>query len=373
MFVLPGVGFVGGVRTVAMYAHHLTRRGHQVTVVSRKSSSPSMKARVRSLLRRGWTRSARGGPSYLDELGVDHVVVHGDRSIEDRDVPGADVIVATYWLTAEWVSALSPEKGAKVHFIQGDDADNESVPAERVHATWRLPFHRVVCSEWLRELARSRYGVECSLVPNGVDLDHFSSPVRGRQSRPTVGVVYAIEPQKACGVALDAYAMASRRIPGLRLVAFGSVAAVPELPLPRGTEFTWCPAQRHIPEIYAQCDAWLWPSRREGFGLPILEAMACRTPVIAAPAGAAVELLALGGGVLLRESDPTLMADAIVRVCTAPDAEWRTWSTRARETAERHDWSVSTGLLEAVLERAVRDRNVPPAVPGAGGPLWDGR
>jgi len=44
--------------------------------------------------------------------------------------------------------------------------------------------------------------------------------------------------------------------------------------------------------------------------LPILEAMACRTPVIGTPAGPAPELLGAGGGILVRPEDPADMAMA---------------------------------------------------------------
>ena len=72
------------------------------------------------------------------------------------------------------------------------------------------------------------------------------------------------------------------------------------MPLPRDTEFHLRPPQDRIRDIYSKCDAWLFGSRSEGFGLPILEAMACRTPVIGTPAGAAPELLGDGRGILSR-------------------------------------------------------------------------
>ena len=69
------------------------------------------------------------------------------------------------------------------------------------------------------------------------------------------------------------------------------------VPLPPGSMFVRQPAQDMIRDIYGQCDVWLFSSRSEGFGLPLLESMACRTPVIATPAGAAPELCAGGGGI----------------------------------------------------------------------------
>ncbi len=311
-----------------------------------------------SLVRgRGWPRTPRPQPSHLDGAGIDHRSINRSRAITDRDLPDADVVIATWWLTAEWVAALSPRKGVKVHFVQGHESEIPGQPQARVAATWRLPLHRIVCSRWLLKIATEQYGDSAaSYVPNGVDLDQFSAPPRDKQARPTVGFVYSEAWIKGCDVAAAAFAMAARRLPGLRLLCFGSTPVHPSVPLPPGAEYSLRPSQSHIPKLYRSCDAWLWPSRREGFGLPILEAMACRTPLIAAPAGAARELLANGGGILLAGAEPSAMADAIERVCGLPPAEWRDLSAQARLVATRHEWDHSATLFEAALELAI-ERN----------------
>jgi glycosyltransferase involved in cell wall biosynthesis len=81
--------------------------------------------------------------------------------------------------------------------------------------------------------------------------------------------------------------------------------------------------------------------------------MACRTPVIATPAGAAPELLGSGGGVLVPQENPAAMADAIERICTLPDAQWRALSDRAHATACGYTWHHATDLFEAALRCAI--------------------
>ena len=78
--------------------------------------------------------------------------------------------------------------------------------------------------------------------------------------------------------------------------------------------------------------------------------MACGTPVIAAPAGAAPELLAEGGGSLLLGPDPTAMADEIDHIVRMSPEEWRALSGEAREVASRHGWASSVRLFESVLQ-----------------------
>jgi glycosyltransferase involved in cell wall biosynthesis len=215
-------------------------------------------------------------------------------------------------------------------------------------------MHKMVVSKWLIELARDRYGdPTASYVPNAVDMDQFNAPPRGKQPAPTVGMMYSEDRFRGCDIALAALERAARVLPTVRLVAFGRMPMAPSLPVPKGTEYICEPSQEVIPEIYSRCDAWLWASRREGFGLPLLEAMACRTPVIATPAGAAPELVSQGGGRLVAHDDPAGMARAIEEICTLSDPAWRAISERAHVTAKQHTWARSTDLFENALRKAI--------------------
>ena len=123
--------------------------------------------------------------------------------------------------------------------------------------------------------------------------------------------------------------------------------------MPAGSEFRKQPPQDVLKEIYGKCDAWLFSSRSEGFGLPLLEAMACRTPVIATPAGAAPDLCAGGGGILVPRDDPAAMARAIERIAAMPDGAWRELSAKAHQTASQYSWDDATIRFEAALRQAV--------------------
>jgi glycosyltransferase involved in cell wall biosynthesis len=96
--------------------------------------------------------------------------------------------------------------------------------------------------------------------------------------------------------------------------------------------------------LYRSAAALVYPSRYEGFGLPLLEAMQCGTPVIAARSSSIPEVVG-DAGVLLDPDDDTAWSDAIERVLDdAPHREQLrcaglararefTWSRTARETA----------------------------------------
>ena len=119
--------------------------------------------------------------------------------------------------------------------------------------------------------------------------------------------------------------------------------------MPEWVKYESRPPQDRIPQIYAACDAWLFTSRAEGFGLPILEAMACRTPVIATPAGAAPDLIDGRNGRLV-EADPEAFVAAL-RDLLAGD--WTAASTAAWDTAQRHDVGTAARAFEDALKAAV--------------------
>lgn len=338
---------------IAIYADRLKKRGHEVQVVSVPYPKPSWRQQIRSFRRHQEWIQAGFQPSHFDSLKFPYQVTSHAPPVTDADVPDADVVIATWWETADWVATLSRCKGAKAYFIQHHEVF-EYLPVERVKATYSLPLYKITIAQWLVDLMRDTYGdSDVSLVPNSVDLDVFQVPPRKKQPVPTVGVMYSNLLWKGCDISLDAVRRATQQIPSLQLLAFGHTPPLAELPLPDRTRYTPCPKDRQIRDIYASCDAWLFGSRFEGFGLPILEAMACRTPVIAAPAGAAPELVSPGGGILVNAEDPDDMARAIAQISALSEADWQKMSETAYQTVSRYTWEDATDRFEQALQIAI--------------------
>ena len=356
-FILPHAGLAGGIRVVAIYAEMLQRRGHEVSVVSVPKAVPNWQSKLKSLVKgRGWPAHPLKKGSHFDGVDVPHRVLESFRPIVDDDVPDGDVVIATWWLTAEWVANLSKSKGAKAYFVQHHELHNY-LPIKRVKATYTLPLHKITIAQWLVDLMASEYG-DCNvdLVPNSVDLQQFSAAPRSKQANPTVGIMYSTIDWKGCDLSLKAFDLAARQIPNLQLVAFGKHQPTADLPLPAGAKFIYQPAQDTIKDIYASCDAWLFGSRVEGFGLPILEAMACRTPVIGTPVGAAPELLAEGAGIIVPPEDPAAMAQAIAGIDKLSAAQWRSMSDLAYSVATDYTWENAADLFESALHHTINSR-----------------
>ena len=204
--------------------------------------------------------------------GLDHRQIESHREITAGDVPDADVVVATWWETAEWVARYPASKGAKAYFIQHHEV-HEGLPEERVDATWTLPMHKIVIANWLADLSRERFGdSDYSLVPNSVDTAQFNAPPREKQKMPTVGMMYSHVPFKGCDISLKAFNIAAAKVPGLEagLVREPRADAGASVARRRGFHAAAAAAKRSVKSM-PRADAWLFASRSEGFGLPILE------------------------------------------------------------------------------------------------------
>lgn len=353
-FVLPNAGLSGGIRVIAIYANQLKQRGHEVVIVSNPEII-TMRRKVKSLL------LGRGLPkpeySYLDGTDIEHRILERARPVTDADVPDADVVIATYYTTAEGVLRLSRAKGAKAIFIQGYEVEEGRVNS-KLDSVWRMPMHKIAVSKWLVELAREKFGDSVvSHVRNSVDLSQFHAVPRAKGVVPTLGLLYSRSWFKGCRTSLDALKHVAARLPSLRLVCFGAEQPSRDLRLPPYAEFHYKPPQDKLRRLYEKCDAWLCGSNREGFGLTVLEAMACRCPAVSTRAGGLMDIIEDGmNGYLVEVGDAKGLADRALHVLSLAQEEWRRMSNAAYHTASRYTWDDATDLFEKSLELALARR-----------------
>jgi glycosyltransferase involved in cell wall biosynthesis len=209
--------------------------------------------------------------------------------------------------------------------------------------------HVVAVSESVRRYVGD--GVATSVIPNGVDPEHFASScsrARMRESLgllPTdfvVGFVGRMAPEKRVEVLIEMLAGAPRHFKGL-FVGWGPLHA--EL-LRRANElipgrFAVASADRYLGDYYHAMDAFCLPSGSEGCALALLEAMLCGLPVIATPVGAAPELIVDRVNGVLAEGSPSAFRDAARLVEQYP--HWaRAIGAEAKATAER--WGLGPAM-----------------------------
>jgi glycosyltransferase involved in cell wall biosynthesis len=368
-FLSPSDNISGGTRVVAIYAQRLMERGHQVLVVTCAPDRLSLRQKAHAIMKRDWQQLQNDGvsqPGHIQLSGVPHKVLDRPRAITAADLPDADIIIATWWETALWMHAMPASKGRKVHLIQGYEVWLAPEASSQVDDALRLPNLKIAISSDLKQTIETKLGnLDINVVPNAVDLIQFDATARNKQEQPTVGFVYAHAAIKGADICARACELAQETIPQLKVLAFGADRPCSDVPLPAGTEFFYRPEQAELKQIYARCDAWLFGSRLDSFGLPILEAMACRTPVIAVPIGAAQDLLGDGTGILVAKESPEEMAAAIVAICCQTPGEWQQRSDRAYRKAHGYSWEDATNRILEVLSQkrvcslATNDASIP--------------
>ncbi len=243
-------------------------------------------------------------------------------------------------------------------------------PLNRWYLNLALPLycrrasHLIAVSEHTRQDVIATYGI----APHKITVVHEAADPRFQpQPAATVGEVRAryglpqryllfvgtIEPRKNLSRLLDAFAAAHANglTDGLVVVGRkgwlteGFFARLESFALRERVLLPGYVPDSDLPAVYSAAQALVMPSLDEGFGLPILEAMACGTPVVASNAACLPEI----GGAAARYFDPTdteAMAEAIRAVLRDPalQAHMRqeglaqaarfSWQRAAQETAQ---------------------------------------
>jgi glycosyltransferase involved in cell wall biosynthesis len=205
-----------------------------------------------------------------------------------------------------------------------------------------------------------------AVVPGGVE-DRFA-PVTDaaqlRQARRHLGVgdapfvlaIGVLEPRKNLNRLMDAFFAlkeSGRVAPDLKLVLAGGKgwlfdgifehhAASPihdDILLPG-----FVPDEL-LPAVYSAAEALAFPSLYEGFGLPILEAMACGTPVVASWASCLPEV-AEGAALLIDPTNVESLTNSLEQALTDPDARTQLIE-QGRRRASEYSWRrAAEGLLD---------------------------
>lgn len=297
-------------------ANRLGARGHRVWMLFPHADAPWW--RLRPFLRVK-ARDARLRP-WVDWFDLRVPVVRCPR-LEDRFVPDADVVLVSHWRDVPSVAALANGKGRKLYYVQAYETDflDDAEEKAAADATYRLPLEHVVPSAWLGRLMRDRFGRASTKIGYGLDFARFPLPEpRPLHDPPRCLMQHHYLETKGVADGLRAFAIARREVPGLTLSLFGpqsrDVASAD-----RRLGFV-LPAD--VGRVYLDHDVFVWPSRREGYGLPPVEAMACGCAVVTTDNGGSEEFAVPEETALVSPpADVEALAANIVRM--ARDREMR--------------------------------------------------
>ncbi len=348
----------GGVRVVYEYANGLVARGHGVTVVHtlyERQSGLSLRTLKRPVHYAGRRIGImRGGYRPDSWLRVDSQVdVKLAITPHQRWVPDSDVVVATLWNSAEWVSGYPEQKGRKFYLIQDQESFFTGFDPARVMNTWQLPLRKIVIARWLKEVAEE-LGESAIYIPNGLNFDDFGLDVPPYSRDPaSLIMLYHDMERKGSLQGLEAMHLVREKVPHLKVTLFG----VPDRPehLPGWISYYRRPSRGQLRELYNEAAVFVGPSLVEGWGLPGCEAAQC---------GAALCMTDVGGhreyalhertALLSPPKDHKAMADNILRLIRN-DALRLRLSAHGHEYIQCFTWNQAVEKIEQTFMEAIEE------------------
>ena len=189
--------------------------------------------------------------------------------------------------------------------------------------------HVIAVSDSLRRTVGDDYGADkgkMTVIPNGVDVTSFA-PMPQREAQNRLGLrgdsskilyVGAITTSKGIDYLLTAFKLLRNRRTGVELVLVGqgdyqngARLLAEELGIAGSVTFAGQRPNEEIPLWMNACDLLILPSLAEGFGVVLIEAMACGKPVIATTCGGPEDIVTPQTGILVPPADEVALSQAL--------------------------------------------------------------
>ncbi len=219
---------------------------------------------------------------------------------------------------------------------------------EILHREYQVPWHQI------------------HIVPGGVDIDRFQANLTRQQARETLGfpqdrpilfVPRRLVQRMGIDILLQALVAVKAKVPDVWLAIAGKGALRPvleqqaqELGLQDRVKFLGYVPDEQLPVAYQAADLTVVPSQSlEGFGLILLESLACGTPVLSTPVGGMPEVLTPFQPTLVTETPTadalaTRLIDLLTGAIPLPDR------AACREYAvNNYDWKIIAPKVREIL------------------------
>jgi phosphatidylinositol alpha-mannosyltransferase len=228
---------------------------------------------------------------------------------------------------------------------------------------------KIAVSKPAVEYAHTNFPGYYNIIPNGVDLEHFSPDVAPieefKDGKLNILFVSRLEKRKGLNYLLQAFRQVKEEIPNTRLIIVG-----PGTRLRRRYEryvaksglkdvvFVGLVAYNELPRYYKTADVFCAPAiASESFGLILLEAMSMGKPIVASNISGYANVVSHGvDGLLVPPADKDKLAKALVSLLGDESLRWQ-MGAKGRAKALEHSWE---RISQRVFDYYVRVLSEPP-------------
>jgi len=220
-----------------------------------------------------------------------------------------------------------------------------------IHEAYGLPFERILC------------------IPNGIDPLGPPDPSITRASLglgggiPLIGTVARLDEQKGVDLLIEATHIIINKGVRMGLLIVGDGPMRDELILRArrkglAEEIRFVGFQRNVQDYLSLLDIFVLPSRWEGFGISIVEAMAAGLPVVAAGVGGIPEIVEDGRtGFLIERDNIHALADRILYLLKNPSAREEMGERGRERYTSLYTASIMSRRYQEVYGAVFRDRD----------------
>lgn len=241
----------------------------------------------------------------------------------------------------------------------------------RLHWPLQQAHHLIPCSRFeAEEMRRMGMTQPLTMVPLWIDADSISRqplhPPELQHPRPWILFVGQITPRKGYDLALHAMPTILKHYPTASLLMVSGInhaerAALnqisDELKIISHVHFLGRQDDAALVNLFRACDVYVTPTRYEGFGLTLLEAMTAGAPIVASDIPVVNEIVRSDeNGLLARANDPDAFATAIIRLLADPELRNRLRCSGVKTVEDHYDETTLIAQIEAIY-RSVQLRH----------------
>jgi len=219
---------------------------------------------------------------------------------------------------------------------------------------------KIICSsDFVRLGFLKDYANKTITITPGVDLNRFKHKISNFKNKILfVGNLKKVEKYKGLEYLLSAVNIIKKNIKDVKLTVVGEgdymiyyKRLCKNLGIKRNVEFKGSIIGRKLVEYYQKSNVLVLPSLSESFGMVLLEAMACKKPVIGSNVGGIPYVIDNDqNGLLVPPKDPQALADAIIKILTNPQLAKKMGEEGYEKVMKNFTWEKQINTTKELIE-----------------------